>query len=75
MAIVPPPLRAGTRDLPHVPALVQYLIGCFADHLRVVDQIDFGECSRGRRLVARAFMPGGSQTETSWYTYCPIYHK
>jgi hypothetical protein len=29
MLIVPPTLRAGTRDLPDVPPLVQYLIGCF----------------------------------------------
>src|SRR6266542_2541271 len=27
--ILPPTLRAGTRDLPAVPPLVQYLIGCF----------------------------------------------
>lgn len=29
MPIVPPTLRGGTRDLPEVPPLVQYLIGCF----------------------------------------------
>jgi hypothetical protein len=29
MSIVPPTLRAGVRDLPDVPPLVQYLIGCF----------------------------------------------
>ncbi|MFL5803812.1 MAG: transposase [Roseiflexaceae bacterium] len=29
MPIVPPVLRAGTRDLPDVPPLVQYLIGAF----------------------------------------------
>ncbi len=29
MPIVPPVLRAGTRDLPDVPPVVQYLIGLF----------------------------------------------
>src|SRR5438093_630614 len=29
MPIVPPTLRASTRDLPAVPPLAQYLIGCF----------------------------------------------
>src|SRR6266487_2383928 len=31
MPIVPPVLRAGTRDLPNVPPLVQYLIGAFLE--------------------------------------------
>jgi hypothetical protein len=31
MPIVPPLLRTGTRDLPDVPPLVQYLIGCFLE--------------------------------------------
>jgi hypothetical protein len=31
MPIVPPVLRAGTRDLPDVPPLVQYLIGAFLE--------------------------------------------
>ncbi len=29
MPIVPPTVRAGTRDLPEVPPLVQYLMGVF----------------------------------------------
>jgi hypothetical protein len=31
MPIIPPVLRGGTRDLPDVPPLVQYLIGCFLE--------------------------------------------
>jgi DDE family transposase/transposase-like protein DUF772 len=31
MPILPPVLRGGTRDLPDVPPLVQYLIGCFLE--------------------------------------------
>lgn len=31
MPIIPPVLRGGTPDLPDVPALVQYLIGCFLE--------------------------------------------
>src|SRR5262245_6121160 len=31
MPIIPPLLRAGSRDLPDVPPLVQYLIGVFLD--------------------------------------------
>ena len=29
MPMIPPVLRAGTRDLPDVPPLLQYLIGSF----------------------------------------------
>jgi hypothetical protein len=31
MPIIPPVLRGSTRDLPNVPPLVQYLIGCFLE--------------------------------------------
>ena len=33
MPIVPPVLRAGTRDLPDLPPLVQYLIGAFLESI------------------------------------------
>ena len=41
MPIVPPTLHAGTRDLPAVPPLVQYLIGSFLAPILAWAEITF----------------------------------